>query len=98
MRVRYHPEARRELAEAAIFYEQQRYGLGSEFRVAVRKAAEIIGENPQAWSPWVDLPGVRTYPLRRFPFLLPYAVQEQEVVVLAVAHARQRPGYWMGRL
>ena len=36
--------------------------------------------------------------LRRFPYLVYYRIaSEQTVVVLAVAHARRRPGYWIGR-
>lgn len=87
-----------EFAEAAVWYERQRPGLGSEFRRIIREAALLIGKRPQAWPLWPDLPEVRSYTLRRFPFLLPYIVEAQHVVVLAVAYARRRPGYWVGRL
>ncbi len=35
--------------------------------------------------------------MRRFPFQIVYEVHPEEVVVVAVAHLRMRPGYWRGR-
>jgi toxin ParE1/3/4 len=42
--------------------------------------------------------GVRRFVMSRFPFALPYLVIEEQVVVLAVAHLRRRPGYWLRRI
>jgi toxin ParE1/3/4 len=33
----------------------------------------------------------------RFPFTLVYRLRGDEVEILAVAHARRRPGYWRSR-
>ena len=98
LRVRLHPEAKEELADAAVWYERRRAGLGQEFRSAVRSAARIVGENPNAWSVSEYESSVRVFTLRRFPFLLPYTVEAKSVVILAVAHAKRRPGYWRSRL
>lgn len=97
LRVRYHPAALEELAEAAVWYEERRVGLGEEFRATVRAALQAIGENPQAW-PRSSEASVRIFPLQRFPFLLPYAPEDDDVVILAVAHAKRRPGYWRYRM
>jgi hypothetical protein len=35
--------------------------------------------------------------MERFPFALPYVMREDLVVVLAIAHVRRRPGYWLER-
>ena len=98
MRVRFHAHARDELAEAALWYEKRRPGLGTEFRSAVREASLLIGHNPSAWPAWLDLDSVRCYSLVRFPYLLPYTVETHGVVILAVAHASRRSGYWRYRL
>jgi plasmid stabilization system protein ParE len=98
MRVRFHPQAQRELAEAARWYEQRRAGLGSELRRTVRDALRLVATNPAAWPRWPDLPEVRVYSLSRFPFVLPYFPDEAHIVVLAVAHASCHPGYWQARL
>lgn len=36
--------------------------------------------------------------LRRFPFSVAYRVELQRMLIVAVAHARRRPGYWKPRL
>jgi hypothetical protein len=35
--------------------------------------------------------------LRRFPFALVYLVTQDGLVIVAVAHARKKPGYWARR-
>jgi len=40
---------------------------------------------------------VRRFLLTGFPFALAYVVDGDSVTVLAVAHLRRRPGYWLGR-
>jgi mRNA-degrading endonuclease RelE of RelBE toxin-antitoxin system len=41
---------------------------------------------------------VHRCPLLRFPYRIIYEVRENELVVLAVAHDRRRPGYWRRRV
>ena len=38
----------------------------------------------------------RVFPTK-FPFSVVYAVRETEIVILAVAHFKRRPGYWRER-
>jgi len=35
--------------------------------------------------------------LPRFPYIVFYVVDDEEVEVVAVAHGRRRPGYWLPR-
>jgi hypothetical protein len=35
--------------------------------------------------------------LKRFPFVIAFELHEQHVLVLAVAHAKRRPLYWLTR-
>jgi len=35
--------------------------------------------------------------LRRFPFGIIYYSRGEELRVIALAHHRQKPGYWVGR-
>lgn len=42
--------------------------------------------------------GVRGIPIRRFPFTVFYRTEASRVYVLAVAHQRREPGYWLERL
>jgi len=36
--------------------------------------------------------------LHRFPFNLIYAVETDAILIISIAHHRQRPGYWTSRL
>lgn len=42
--------------------------------------------------------GLRQVRLRQFPYRLVYMVVSDEIVIVAVAHERRRPGYWQDRL
>ena len=46
MRVRFHPSASDELAEAVAWYESREPGLGVEFSEEVGRAVVAIGESP----------------------------------------------------
>jgi hypothetical protein len=101
VRLELHPEAVHEVDAAVDWYEGQCAGLGAEFFTELRRSLRVIAENPRVSSPW---PGgrardlkVRRFLMERFPFALPYLVLEELVVVLAVAHVRRRPGYWLQR-
>lgn len=100
-RLRTEPEASAELGEAALWYENKRAGLGGEFLEAVDDAFEFIDRFPAAGTPVSDLPldlPVRRVPVRRFPFHVVYLELTDDVIrVLAFAHDRQSPGYWLSR-
>ncbi len=99
-RVLFEPEASAELEEAAIWYEAQRSGLGRAFLTAVDRAIEHIAAWPDARLSVPGVPAslsVRQFPVSRFPYRIAYLVTSQELRVLAVAHARRRPGYWRSR-
>lgn len=98
--MRYLPPAEAELFVAASYYEEQDSGLGLRFLDTVDRAAAWVVENPLA-SPVVLLRGVRTAVRRRrlqpFPYAVLYVV-EPDLLVVAIAHERRRPGYWMDRV
>ena len=40
---------------------------------------------------------VRRVRVRRFPYQVVYVTLDDDIVVIAVAHDRRRPGYWASR-
>ncbi len=101
MRVRIHPGAAADLTSAGDWYEHQLPGLGADLADEVDHALDAITERPMTWPLWPEVGevvGVRRFLLARFPFAVGYIVEPDEVIVLAVAHLRRRPGYWLGRL
>lgn len=90
--------AREELSVAADWYDEQRPGLGVEFVVEIGEAVAQIRDNPEGWPRWREDRPYRKRFLTRFPYVLFYVVAaEGHVEVVAVAHARRKPGYWLER-
>ena len=93
-------EADAEMAEAVRWYEEHRLGLGGEFLAAVDAAVARIEANQRIGSRTlgVDDEDIRRIFVRRFPYHVVYIELPDRVQVLAVAHDRRRPAYWVGRL
>lgn len=98
--VRFAPEVPYELAEAVLWYEARRQGLGREFLDEVA-TLPLVGGRPRSFPRLQDVDAtleIRRALLARFPYALVFLVREDEVRVLAVAHAKRRPGYWLSRV
>jgi toxin ParE1/3/4 len=91
-------EASREMDGAAVWYDEQRAGLGQRFLDAVAATLERIVIFPAAGArvPRVspDL-AVRQAPVKRFPYRIIYLEAQGAIRVLAVAHDRRGPDYWL---
>lgn len=78
-----------DIAEAEIWYENQRLGLGSEFLSEISRIFVVLGQTPLMHP--VLHRDVRRAILRRFPYLLWYRVVNNDVTVLACTHVRKNP-------
>ncbi len=90
------PEAEREVEQAFWWYERQQTGLGLEFLLAFDDAVESLRRLPEAH----EIVALRTRKalLRRFPYLVLYALEEKRIVVTAVFHAHRDPRRWSDRV
>ena len=93
--VELHPKAVEEARAIRLWYFEQSRLAASVFVVELDKAIELIGQNPMTWLPYVH--GTRRYLMRRFPFSVVYVEVGDRVQIIAIAHARRRPGYWHPR-
>lgn len=87
-----------ELEEGIVFYELRAEGLGERFLLEVQRAVAQIEQQPRSGTPIVHRhvpPGVRQVVLPTFPYSVVYS--EPELVVIAVAHQKRRPRYWLSR-
>ena len=92
----YHPRADDEVFESVRLYERSREGLGWRFLRALQRAEGRISDGPLVFP--ILREGIRKCPVRRFPFNVLFRVDAERVFVVAVAHHRRRPGYWLRRL
>lgn len=91
------PEAEEEIAASVRWYERRRLGLGLEFVAALDRTLTRIAENPREFQEWPDDTRYRRAILDRFPYLVFFEIRGTEIEVVAVAHAKQEPGYWRER-
>ena len=96
-RLRVAPEAEEELAAAAEWYEARRPGLGVELVASIDGAFEEILAAPLSCAVWWPNRPYRKKIIRRFPYVIFFTLDDGAVIVVAIAHARRRPGYWVGR-
>lgn len=92
----FRPEAEAELLDTWDWYERQRPGLGDELIGCVDAAVSRALRSPELDAPIQD--EVRRILVRRFPFAVFYVVEPDQIVILAVAHARRDPGFWRDRV
>lgn len=99
--VRLEPEALAELEAAAIWYDGREAGLGSALLLEVSQVLHLIRQGPAMYAPAPGVPwelGVKRALLRQFPYTIAFVELPEEIRILAVAHGKQRPGYWRRRL
>ena len=94
--IRVHPEALLE-AEAAVEWYGQRSPHAAGRLVAELRS--VLGRIQQAPREFPKLAfNVRRKVLGRFPYLVVFRETTTEIEIIAVAHGRRRPGYWLERL
>lgn len=97
---RLHPDAAKELDAAGEWYDAQLLGLSLELFDAVEEAIALALERPTAWPRDSVVAGrdIRRLVMRRFPFSIVYYVADDIVRIIAIAHAKRKPGYWRLRM
>ncbi|MFN8525205.1 MAG: type II toxin-antitoxin system RelE/ParE family toxin [Chloroflexota bacterium] len=93
---RFHGDARGELVNQIRYYASISNLLGERFAKEVEDAIALATEFPEVGSPHSF--GTRRVFPKRFPFSVVYAVIQTEIVILAIAPAKRKPGYWRHRV
>ena len=93
MRVVVATPARQELANAIEFYAAEAPALAEDFVEEFEAAVHQLETLPQSGAPYHH--GTRRLLFRRFPFSMIYRVKSDRIEVVAIAHQRRRPDYWV---
>ena len=94
--VRYIDEAREEFLHEVAYFSTVSPRIGKRFDEAMQKAEALAAEFSDAGFPYKF--GTRRVFPGKFKFSIVYVVREDEVVILAVAPFRRKPGYWQSRI
>ena len=92
-----HPEAAEEHKKQVTHYEEIQVGLGRRYHSEFQNTLELVCASPGR-SRIVLAPDIRRVMFKVFHFDLVYREVDGFVQVLAVAHHRRQPGYWVARL
>lgn len=91
MNTEYHLLTVSDLMEAINYYDNQRSGLGNEFRMEVYDAIERIQTNPYIYP---EVKGVRRALVRRFPYSIIYRIITENCIrILVIRHHKRDPTY-----
>ena len=97
MNYAFHPEAAIEYAEQVAHYKSLREALGKRYHHAVKVAALKACAAPNRYRVHLP-PAIRQVPIEGFPYSLIIREVHERIQILAVAHHRRRPLYWLDRL
>lgn len=98
---REHPAARAEYLDALAWYDDQEAGLGDRLADALDSGVDFVRAWPEAaplYRGRQRVPLIRRKSTEVFPYGIVYLVLDDEVVIVAYAHEKRRPGYWRKRL
>jgi toxin ParE1/3/4 len=88
--------AEQELVDAVDYYEAAQAGLGLRYLQEVEYLIQLLVEFPEMGV--VIQGSIRRLVLPKFPYSLLYRVlDDRQIRILAVAHHKQRPRYWVNR-
>lgn len=90
------PQAVNEGREAREFYISKSAAVEQAFRLEIERAIALIQDHPETWPTYVL--GTRRFILNRFPYGLVYKTNGTYSLIVAMAHAKRKPGYWRSRV
>lgn len=97
MRIWFHPAAEVEHLDHVAYYESRQTELGAGYLAEFETVLAAMEDGPKRF-PLVGTASVRRVYLRRFPITVLFRESGGGLQILAVAHKRRRPNYWVTRL
>jgi toxin ParE2 len=94
--VRFLTLAQHEVDEAVVWIDERAEGKGILFLDELDRVVRLVKAYPLA-STEIE-PEIRRCLFARFPYSLIYGIEDDTIVVVAVAHSRRSPRYWIDRL
>ena len=96
MNIRFLTLAQQEVDDAVFWFNNQTENAGIEFLDELDRAVRLVMSYPHAFTE-IE-PEIRRCLLARFPYALIYGIEQQTIVIIAVAPLHRQPGYWADRI
>ena len=94
--VEFEPAATDEAQDAYRWYAKRSQRAADAFIAELDRAVLAISEHPLQFATYLH--GTRRFLLKRYPYAVVYRDSPILIQVIAVAHAKRRPGYWKSRV
>ena len=88
------PRAEEDARAAFLWYAERSPVAAADFQVQLTRATEDLADTALVWPE--KEPGIRARVLDEYPYTLMYRVDDDEVLIVAIAHQKRKPGYWRG--
>lgn len=88
-------DAKEDLRDGVIYYEDKQAGLGQDFIEKVEEALERIRKNPKQFPKIYK--DVRKTLLNKFPHKVLFVTRSMQIIVFAVFHSSRNPQRWKNR-
>ena len=95
-RIRIKPQAQQEINEAFDWYFKHSPEAADAFLTEIGASLTQIASHPQLYPAFTK--NTRKRVLANFPYSVIFQEKDDVILVVAVAHAKRRPGYWHGRI
>jgi plasmid stabilization system protein ParE len=96
MKHTFHPEALTEYVEHVEFYNLRGVGLGLRLHTAVKTTIANVCKAPERFRIEFS-PDIRKIRVQGFPYNIIFREVSGNIQILAIAHHRRQPFYWLNR-
>lgn len=96
MKIRFLKLADQEVDDAVMWYEEQAEALSRDFLDELDRVVRLVKIYPLMGTQ-IE-PEIRRFLFTRFPYSLVYGIDQETIVVIAVAHQHREPRYWADRI
>ena len=90
------PQVEDDLVEASLWYDKKQIGLGDQFLAEYVAAIYRILENPWLFS--IAANGLHPCLIKRFSYIIHFAVEDDQIIVIAVMNAARDDASFTHRL
>jgi plasmid stabilization system protein ParE len=96
MKVNFLKLAEQELYDAQDYYEKQQEKLGYTFKNVVFNSLNRIIDFPEVYIKVKS--DVRRCVIHKFPYNILYSIEDNHILIIAIAHQHRKPDYWLDRV
>jgi len=95
-KLQYSPEAKSELQESYDYYCSKSVRVGDNFLEKIEETVAFILRYPTMFP--VTIRNIRKAVVHKFPYLILYFIEDENIFVLSIFHTKQDPQKWIKRL